>query len=322
MNEEESIKMKMKTFALIVLIVYTMSSLAFAGLTSGKGKMSGIVTDKETGQPLEGVTVKLFFPQVNQYHKPFPKTDKEGKWRVHYVRKGNWNLDFEKSGYEIKKISFFVDTSPGSKNPPIEVSLAKMEGPVVSDSVMKDMDAAKALMADNKFDDALKSFLKILKDNPDDPGIDIVYLFVGNCYAAKNDYNKAIEFYEKSLQKFPKNKNLLISIGNAYNNIKDYDKAMLWFSKLSIDDIGNRDTLYNIGAIAYNKGDFDAAVKYFKKATEISPDFAEAFYQLGMTYTGLNKQAEAIAALKKYIELAPDSPNAATAKSIIDAFNQ
>lgn len=314
--------MKMKTFALIVMIVYMMSGLVFAGLTTGKGKMSGVVLDKETGQPIEGVTIKLFHIEVKQFHKPFPKTNKDGKWRIHYVRKGNWNLDFEKKGYEIKKITFFVDPTPGSKNPPIEISLGKVEGPVVSDTVMKEVNAAKTLLAENKIDDALKGFLKILKENPDDPGIDIVYLYVGNCFAAKNDYNKAIDYYQQSLQKFPKNKNLLVSIGNAYNNIKDYDKAMQWFSKLSIDDIGNKDTLYNIGAIAYNKGDFDAAVKYFKKATDISPDFAEAFYQLGMTYTGLNKQAEAIAALKKVIELAPDSQNAATAKSIIDAFNQ
>jgi tetratricopeptide (TPR) repeat protein len=300
-----------------------MSGMVFAGgLTSGKGKMSGFVKDKETGQPIEGVTVKLFFTLVGQYHKPFPKTDKNGKWKIHYVRKGNWNLDFEKKGYEIKKISFFVDPTPGTKNPPIEVSLARMEGPVVSDTVRKEMNAAKAMMANNNIDGALKSFLKIQQENADDPGIDIVYLFIGNCYASKNDYNKAIEYYQKSLQKFPKNKNLLVSIGNAYNNLKDYDKAMEWFSKLSIDDISNRDTLYNIGVIAYNKGDFSAAAKYFKKATDISPDFAEAFYQLGMTYTALNKQAEAIAALKKFMELDKESPNYETAKAIVEAFQQ
>jgi tetratricopeptide (TPR) repeat protein len=317
--------MKMKTFALMaaMIIGIVCSVWLFAGaLTSGKGKMSGTVMDKETGQPLEGVTVKLFFPEVNQFHKPFPKTDKEGKWKALYVRKGLWNLDFEKSGYEPKKISFFVDPSPGTKNPSLDVALKKMEGPAVADTVVKEIESAKTLIVEKHYDKALKKLHEIVETHKEDPGIDIVYLYVGNCYGAKNDYGKAIEYYKKSLDKFPRHKDLLLSIGNAYNNLKDYPKAMEYFKKLSIDDIGNTDTLYNIGAIAYNDGDFETSAKYFKKATEINPQFADAFYQLGMTLTGLNKQQEAIAALEKFIELAPDSPNAATAKAVIDAFKE
>jgi Tfp pilus assembly protein PilF len=295
-------------------------TLFSGGLTSGKGKLSGVVTDKETGQPIEGVTVKLFMPDVQQFHKPFGKTNKEGKWRVHYIRKGAWNIDFEKSGYETLKLSAFVDPTPGTKNPPVEISLKKLEGPMVTENVLKEINAAKNLMAEQKFADALTMLLKIQSENKDDPGIDIVYLYIGNCYGTQGDYDKAITFYEKSLEKFPKNRNLLVSIGNAYNNLKNYDKAMEWFSKLNIGEIQNRDTLYNIGVIAYNKGDFAASAKYFERATIVSPNFAEAFYQLGMTLVGLDKSTEAVTALKKFMEMAPDSPNFETAKAIIDAY--
>jgi Flp pilus assembly protein TadD len=319
--QEEQYKMKMKTFALIATMIFCVAGTLFAGgLTSGKGKLSGVVTDKETGQPLEGVVVKLFMPEVNQWHKPFPKTNKDGKWRIHYIRKGTWNIDFEKSGFETVKLSAFVDPTPGTKNPPVEVSLKKLEGPVVTETVLNEINTAKNLMAEKKFGDALKMLLKIQSENKDDPGIDIVYLYIGNCYGAQGDYNKAISFYEKSLEKFPKNKNLLVSIGNAYNNLKNFDKAMEWFLKLNIDEIGNKDTLYNIGVIAYNKGDFAGSAKYFEKATTVAPDFADAFYQLGMTLTALNKPKEAVTALKKFMEMAPDSPNFETAKAVVDAF--
>jgi tetratricopeptide (TPR) repeat protein len=295
-------------------------SVFSAGLTSGKGKMSGTVTDVETGEPIPGVTVKLYFPGVKAFHKPFPKTDNEGKWKVHYVRKGRWDLDFSKSGYEVKQISFFVDPTPGTKNPPITIQLKKSEGPTVAQEVVTEIEKAKGLMVDGKYDKAVTAMLEILEKNKGESGIDIVYLYIGNCYALKGDYNKGIEYYKKSLEKFPKNKELIVSIGNAYNNINDHENAMKWFSKLKIDDIGNVDTLYNIGVISYNKGDFEGAAKCFKKTTEIDGNFADGYYQLGMTLTALNKQKEAVTALKKFMELAPDSPNFETAKAIVDAF--
>jgi tetratricopeptide (TPR) repeat protein len=320
-NAKEELKMKFKIFALIVLLAVAMTAPMFAGgLTSGRGKISGTITDAETGQPLEGVTVKLFLPMVKQYHQPFPKSDKEGRFKALYLRKGNWNVDFEKSGYETKMVTYFIDPTPGSKNPPMEVTLKKMQGPAVAASALNEIEKAKQLMANNETDKAIESFQKVLETNKDDPGIDIVNLYIGNCYGLKGDDKKAIEYYKKSLVKYPEHKQLLVSIGNAYNNLKDYENAMKWFSKLAITDIHNTDTLYNIGVIAYNNGDYDSAEKYFKRATELNPKFALAFYQLGMTYAGLNKSKETIAALTKFIELEPESPNAETAKSIIEAY--
>lgn len=306
--------------ALAVVLLVAMTSPAFAGLTKGRGKMSGTVLDATTGQPLKGVTVKLFFPQEKQFHKPFPVTDAEGKWRIHYVAKGRWDLDFVKQGFELKKISYVVDPTIGTKNPPIDVSLRKMEGPVAGADLLGEVEKAKGLMVAGNYDKAVKEMQTLLEKFKDDPGVNIVYLYIGNAYAMKNEFQKAIEFYQVALEKFPKNKELILSIGNAYNNVGDFDNAMKWFSKLAVDEIGNVDTLYNIGVIFYNKADFAGAVNYFKKSTEIDATFADGFYQLGMTLVALDKSTEAVTALGTFMKLAPDSPNAETAKAIIDAY--
>lgn len=306
--------------ALVVVIAAGITNPVFAGLTKGKGKMSGTVADVKTGEPLQGVTVKLFYPSVQQFHKPFPVTNKDGKWRIHYVAKGRWDLDFVKPGYETKKISFFVDPTPGTKNPPIEATLRKLEGPAAGADLLNEVEKAKGLMVAGNYDKAIAEMQGLLEKYKDDPGVNIVYLYMGNSYALKNDYNKAIEFFQKALEKFPKNKELLLSIGNAYNNIEDFENAMKWFGKLAVDDIGNVDTLYNIGVILYNKSDFAGAEKYFRKSTEIDATFADGFYQLGMTLVALDKSTDAVTALKMFMELAPDSPNAETAKAIIDAY--
>lgn len=313
----------MKKILLISVIILSMAlTLVSQSLTKGKGKMSGTVTAEETREPIAGVTVKLFSVKGNGYFKPSPKTGKDGKWSVYYVREGDWRIDFVKEGYETKKISFYVDTNPGTKIPRIEITLKKLEGPAVSGEIVKQIEKGKILISEKKYDQALKLLQGVLEKHKDSSGIDIVNLYIGNIFSIRGEYEKAIEYYKKSVETFPGNKELILSIGNAYNNLKNHEKAMVWFGRLSIDDIGNIDTLYNIGVIAYNKGDFETAAKYFKKATEVDPKFADAFFQLGMAYIGLDKQNETVEALNKFMEMAPDSPNFETAKAIVDAYKE
>ena len=299
-----------------------MPTLLFPQLTSGRGRMFGTVTEEGTGTPLEGVTVKLFFPRSNAYHTPEPKTDASGKWNVNYIRGGLWNLDFVKDGYETKKISFAVDERAGLAKLSIDIQLKKLEGPAAAKSILDEINKAVALYAEKKFDQALTELEAIKEKFQGQSGIEIVYLHMGNCYSSKGDYQKAIEFYQKALEKFPTNSELILCIGNAYSNLNDFDNAMKWFNKLKIEDIGNVDTLYNIGVIAYNQGDFERALTFFKKATEIDTEFADGFFQLGMTYTALDKSQEAVEVLKKFMQLAPQSPNFDAAKAVIDAFEQ
>jgi tetratricopeptide (TPR) repeat protein len=264
----------------------------------------------------------LFYPKANAYFTPAPKTDAEGKWRVNYVRGGLWNLDFVKDGYETKKISYFVDTRAGVAKKPLEVPMKKLQGPAAAKNIMDEINKAVVLISEKKYDQALAELQVIKEKFQGEPGVEIINLHIGNCYSNKGEYQKAIEFYLQSLEKFPENTELILSIGNAYGNLNQFDKATEWFNKLKIDDIGNVDTLYNIGVIAYNNGNFDRALIYFQKATEINSEFAEGLYQLGMTYTALEKTKEAVEVLKKFMAIDPKSPNYETAKAIVDTFEK
>lgn len=304
------------------IMVFSLVISIFSQATSGRGKMSGVVTDAETGKPIEGVAVKLYCVRAKSFHVQTPKTDSEGHWKAMYLRGGVWHVDFSKAGYETKKITFNVETIPGAKKPSIDIQLRKIEGPALEDMVLKEIDAANRLMNERKYDEALKKYHEILEKNREISGIEIVNLYIGNCYAMQDEYAKAVEFYQRAVEKYPKNKELIISIGNAYNNQNDFDHAMEWFQKISFEEIDNVDTLYNIGVIYYNKAKYEEAIQYFKKSVEVFDEFADGYYQLGMTYTALNKIPEALAALKRFMELDPESPNYETAKAIVDAFSQ
>jgi len=312
----------MKKIIIVGVLAFGLVFPLFSQATSGKGKMTGTVVDEETGQPIPGVVLKLFCIRAKSFHRISPKTDKEGYWKAMYLRGGLWNIDFEKAGYETKKISFRVETTPGAKKPSIDIKLRKVEGPALEEIILKEIDVANKLVAEKKFSEAREKFFTLLEKNKEREGIAIVNLYVGNSFAMEENYPKAVEYYTKAVEKYPKNKELLISIGNAYNNMNRFDDAMIWFKKVSFEDIDNIDTLYNIGVILYNKAQYDDAIKYFKKSTQVFDEFGDGFYQLGMTYTALNKIPEALAALKKFMELDPDSPNFETAKAIVEAFSK
>jgi len=310
----------MKRVLIIVLLaVFMVSFLSAKSAVTGKGKMKGIILDEKTGQPLEGVLVRLYSMKALAEYLPSPKTDVEGRWRALYLRGGGWNIDFEKAGYETKKISFQVDETPGSKSPDIEIKMKKIEGIVMTEDIVAVLEKGNLLFSEKKYLEALPIYEDILKKNPD---VFIIHKNIGNCYFATENYEKAIENYLKLFEKQPKSAEVMTLIGNSYVNAKNMEKAMEWFGKIPFEEIKDSDTLYNIGANLINNNKNDLALNYFKKAVEVNPDFAEAFYQLGMTHTALNQIPEALEALKKFMELAPESPNFGTAKAIVDAFSK
>lgn len=312
----------MKKILLIIALLIGLSLVLLPQATSGKGKMRGVVTDAKTGEPIEGVTVKLYCIKATAFYKPSPKTDKDGKWRAFHIRGGMWNLDFEKVGFEPKKLSFNVDTRPGMRRDLIETKLKKLEGPALDANIVEEINQARELMNNNKVQEAIDQFLVIKEKYKESSGIAIVNLYIGNAYSQLEQYKKAIESFKEAVEKYPKHQGLILSIGNSYSNLDQPEKAMEWFKKIPFDELDNTDTLYNIGVGFYNSFKYDDALKYFNKAIEINPEFAPAYYQLGMTYTALSKTTEAVESLKKFMELDPESPDYQTAKAIVDAFSK
>jgi tetratricopeptide (TPR) repeat protein len=311
----------MKKVLVIVALAIFMAVSLFAQSGSGvigKGKLKGTVYD-DSGKPLAGVTVKLFSVRAQSFFLPDPQTDNEGRWKAVFLRTGSWNINFEKAGYETKKITYQVNDAPGAKQPEIEIKLIKIEGISLTDNLVAELEKGNLLFSEKKYQEALLAYEDILKKNPD---VFIIYKNIGNCYFALEKYDQAVEVYQKLFEKQPNSAEIMTLIGNSYVNAKNMEKAMAWFGRIPFEEIKDVDTLYNIGANLTNNNKNDLALKYFKRAVEVDADFSEGYYQLGMTHTALNQIPEALEALKRFMELAPESANFATAKAIVDAFSK
>jgi predicted Zn-dependent protease len=285
----------------------------------GKGKIRGLVLDEETGQPVPDVSVKMSMPSLNIYFQPTPVTDKNGNWGANFLRTGMWTLEFGKVGYAPQTMSYDVRYDPSALREVLTVKLRIIKGMVIKEGVAAEVKKAEKLLDEKKFADARAILEKIISNNPDTY---VLYTIIGNSYFAEEDYEKAIEAYLKVFEKAPDRADTIAAIANSYNNMGKRDEAAAWYKKLTVGDIRDVDTAYNAGISLYNVGNPAEAINYYKKSVEIDPGFADGYYQIGMASVALNKSDEAVDAFKKFLELAPDSPQAATAKSVMEALTK
>ncbi|MGZ4886599.1 MAG: tetratricopeptide repeat protein [Candidatus Aminicenantales bacterium] len=300
----------MKKVVLIVCVILLASAFLSAQDYKGKARVNGVVTD-EQGKPIEGVRVKLFCIKANEGFEL--KTDKDGKWVGAWLRGGDWNADFDKIGYEPKKIMFNINEN--KKNPDVGLTMKKVEGLVVTDEIKGQLIKGNDLYDQKKYDEALVVYQDIVTKFPD---VYPIYRSIGNCYFSLEKYDLAEQNYMKVLEKDPKNVQAILAIGNCYTNRGDAAKALEWYGKVDFEKIDDAVVLYNLGTSYFNNGKFEDALKCYLKAVEKQKDFTDGIYQLGVTYTSLQKTAEAIAAFESYLKIDPDSPRAEQVKKFLE----
>jgi tetratricopeptide (TPR) repeat protein len=300
----------MKKALILSLTVILAAGLLAAQDYRGKGRVSGIVLDQDN-KPLEGVRVKLFSVKANGGFEV--ATDSEGKWLGTWMVSGAWNVDFEKLGYEPKKLQ--VDIAEQRKNPDMKVNLKKIEGLVLSDELKELLNKANELFDKNDYAGALAGYADILKKYAD---AYFLYRNIGNVYFAQEKYDQAEEAYKKVLEKEPANVAATLGIGNCYANRKQTDKALEWYGKIDFEKIKDATILYNIGTTYTNLNKYEDALKYYKRSTEVDPKYVDGFYQMGVTYISMGKTAEAIVAFEECLKIEPDGSKSAQVKGFLD----
>ncbi|MGD2295169.1 MAG: tetratricopeptide repeat protein [Candidatus Aminicenantes bacterium] len=300
----------MRKTALLLIIVFVMSGLALAQDYKGRARVFGFVYDEE-GNPIEGVTVKLYSQLARQGFSVL--TNKKGKWLASWIRGGGWRLEFQKIGYEPQ--TKFITVSSYGKNPEVEVNLKKIEGLAVADELGDELVKGNELYEQGQIAEAREVYMGILEKNPD---VYVVHMNIGNCYFQEENYEKAEEHYLKVLEQDADNTAAILAIGNSYQNRENDEKALEWYRKISFDKLEDSTILYNIGVNFFNGAEHNEALKYFKKAVEIDERNLDALYQLGLTYLTLDNKAESIATFEKYLNKDPDSERAKQVKGFLE----
>ena len=117
----------------------------------------------------------------------------------------------------------------------------------------------------------------------------------------QNDYTLWQDVISKSPHKYRGFSNLAL----AYERDKNYDKAVEYFEKSIERTPDNARERYNLGLVYFEKGDHEKAVEAFKKAIELKPDYDKAYNNLGVEYIRVGRAGEAFDAFSKAVEINP-----------------
>lgn len=300
----------MKKTTWIALLIILSAGLALSQSYRGQGRLKGKVSD-EAGKPLEGVTVKLFSARGQSGFEV--KTNASGEWTANYIRGGGYNLDFIKAGYEPRSISTSIQER--TDNAPVEITLKKAEGLIITDELKAELEAANKLYEEKRFEEAIELYEELLAENPD---VYVLFKNIGNCRFELQQYDLAEAAYRKVLEKEPANSDILLLIGNCYANRGRADEAMAWYNRIEFEKIADPTVLYNIGTSFTKQAKYEDALKYYKRSVEVQKDFLDGLYQLGLTYLTLGKNAEAITPFEDYLKIDPDSGRAEQVRGFLE----
>lgn len=121
----------------------------------------------------------------------------------------------------------------------------------------------------NKFDNALTSFLKLLPELSE--WWELNYL-IGASYKGLNDYEKAVEYFEISLEKNELEADIYNELGISYFYMGEIDKAIEIFTK-GIKNIKDDYKLFFNRGLGYMQLEkFEDSYKDISKATELNPN--------------------------------------------------
>ena len=103
-----------------------------------------------------------------------------------------------------------------------------------------------------------------------------------------------------------------LACGSAYEYAKDYDSAIVWLAK-GLDKVADRKTLVLQIAYDYIRMDkYAEAIPYFKEYVELAPDDAATMYNLSICYNNNQMYDSAVAVYHKILVVDPENTDVIT----------
>lgn len=156
---------------------------------------------------------------------------------------------------------------------------------------------------ENEYDKAIEYYNKAIELDPDFAD---AYNNRGIAYRRKGECAKAIEDYNKAIELDPDYSEAYYNRGRAYRYLKEYDKAIEDYSK-AIELNPEDAEAYNSRGVAYaDLKEYGKAIEDFSKAIELNPEDAEAYNNRGYAYLHLKEYGKSKTDIEKALELDPD----------------
>lgn len=93
-----------------------------------------------------------------------------------------------------------------------------------------------------------------------------------------------VEELSRSLERDPENPQLLTALGNAYYDREDWDRAVNSYEKARREGPGDPNLLSDLGAAYRNRGQLRQAISFFERAREKDPQHWQSLLNLVLVH--------------------------------------
>ena len=138
----------------------------------------------------------------------------------------------------------------------------------------------------------------------------IACYFLGKCHQELKDYEKAIDYFERSKQADTKEFEILIDIAETQRMSGDFQGALKSIEKLSKAYDGEANLHYQWAHCLDDLGEYEDALTHYNRALEINPAHPGALFHLAYDFDLSGEDEKALEYYEKCIEEVPVYTNA------------
>lgn len=135
--------------------------------------------------------------------------------------------------------------------------------------------------------------------------------------------DKQAEPLLQKVQSRPEDASLLSSIGNVYYDARQYDKAIEYYKKSLKIEPANVDVRSDMATCLWYKNDADGAIAEFEKSLKYNPQHASTLYNMGVVkWQGKGDPRGAVQAWERLLQANPNYENKARVMELISRARQ
>jgi len=138
----------------------------------------------------------------------------------------------------------------------------------------------------------------------------IACYFLGKCHQELKDYEKAIDYFERSKQADTKEFEILIDIAETQRMSGDFQGALKSIEKLSKAYDGEANLHYQWAHCLDDLGEYEDALTHYNRVLEISPSHPDTLFRLAYDFDLSGEDEKALEYYEKCIEEVPVYTNA------------
>lgn len=143
-------------------------------------------------------------------------------------------------------------------------------------------------------DKKAENILNIALKNKSAPSYAFVYYNAGKYYELKENYEKALEYFQMAKKAFPRNGNAYLEAGLIYERQRKFTLAGEEYIEGLMNCENDRNLLFALGAFYSKLTMYDIAEQRYLKLIELYPDDYLAYDALGNVYSIMKKYREAL----------------------------